>query len=181
MTDHRLGKPSWVDKSALAVAVLALLLTVCELRRSRLHDMMSVRPHVTLSLKWNRGDAAQVVLSNNGLGPATIRTLEVLVDGKHQSNWVDVTRALHLPGPGVYAGGVDVLRAGDDSRLYEIAPGPAADALVENWQRVEINWCYCSFYDECWAASTRKPGDRSPGRCPSPTVPFNPRYPVDQR
>lgn len=83
MIDQVMG---WVGgNAALVTALCALGLTTYQASMTRMHNRVSVRPHLATFTERNLGDGFldfTVTLTNNGLGPAFIDSYEVLVDGE---------------------------------------------------------------------------------------------------
>lgn len=74
--------------AALLVSICALLLTINQARMTRKHNKLTVRPHLTsFTTHVPHPDISGVTLikftlSNNGIGPAVIRTYEPMFDEK---------------------------------------------------------------------------------------------------
>lgn len=66
------------------VAVLALGLTIWQGTLTRKHNRLSVRPHLVIETDSGVHEF-EVKLTNNGLGPALIKRINVVVDGKPSS------------------------------------------------------------------------------------------------
>ena len=127
-------------------------------------------------------------IRNTGNGPAVVRWLEVKVDGKPLFNWPDVLRALGAKLDDeakkeieFYNGSRILLNKLDpnkpdtwhkDKLLWARPGSPLAQFLVQESNRVdmvshhkgamlehvEIVFCYCSIYDECWLTRGAPPG-----------------------
>lgn len=75
------------EYSALLVSICALFLTINQSRATRKHNRLTVKPHLTSFIETKPDTSRQglmvinVTLSNNGLGPAIIKTFEPLLDG----------------------------------------------------------------------------------------------------
>lgn len=77
---------SWeliIGLSSAAIALCSLGFTIWQGRVAQRHNRLSVRPHLTT---WTYSDASNhgytLDLLNNGIGPAFIKTFEILVDGR---------------------------------------------------------------------------------------------------
>lgn len=151
------------DSIALAsafIALCALGVAVLEGRESRLHQRLSVQPYVSFNLFYDDG-GAHYTFDNWGLGPATIYWFRASVDGKVQTNWVDVLRAIGLdakvqfkqsiPARGVMMPPSSLSHSVD---ILYVLGGTGKDALMKNNNRVKLEACYCSLYRDCWIAST---------------------------
>jgi hypothetical protein len=98
-------------------------------------------------------------VQNNGLGPALIQSVIVSVDGKPQSNWNDVCKALGITKSfsstmSEVSGRVlppDMNRETTIDAIHVIA-APEAKLFYEGRKRLAMEICYCSVYEECWVA-----------------------------
>jgi hypothetical protein len=152
------------DRVAFAsafIALCALGLSVYEGHANRLHQRLSVQPYVSFGFYYD-SDSAHYALNNWGLGPATIRWFRATVDGKAQTSWRSVLRAIGLgpnvqfkqsiPEPGVMMPPSSVSQSVD---ILSVTGSAEKEALIVGNKRVQLEACYCSLYDECWLASTR--------------------------
>lgn len=76
---------SVLDYGSLLIAVCALFLTIFEIRQQRRHNALSIRPHLASQMlqQFTGSEATlKVQISNNGLGPAFIKTFQAMLDGK---------------------------------------------------------------------------------------------------
>lgn len=64
------------------IAVAALFIAVWQARATRVHNRLSVKPQLVFERKVdNLPPVAQIILKNNGIGPAIVRAFDVQVDG----------------------------------------------------------------------------------------------------
>lgn len=74
--------------AALFVSICALLLTINQAVMTRRHNKLTVRPHLTsftdriLHPEITGVTQVKLTLSNNGVGPAVIRSYEPMLDGQ---------------------------------------------------------------------------------------------------
>ena len=124
----------------------------------------AVWPFVQLSIEdSDAGDAADFTLSftNAGVGPAKMRTLRLVVDGKPVRDWADAVNR--------FGGQLNdnVNRNFITSRV--LSPDERVDSfhtneleLARNFQAAMrnpencITFCYRSIFDECWVADSRR-------------------------
>ncbi|MFQ5508638.1 MAG: hypothetical protein ACE5FN_04780 [Leptospirillia bacterium] len=142
-----------------------------EAEASRLHERLTVLPKVEVVLdRFPIGTGFFV--RNSGVGPADVKTFEVMVAGEYVDSWPAFSRAIgfednkavhwYIPTPGV------MIPAGARNNLYVIGPEIAGQDLTQQVERVikikqehllkkvndiQIQICYCSLYKECWVAS----------------------------
>jgi hypothetical protein len=142
----------WLALGAFAVSIVALGISLQQMRDVRLHD----RPRFGYSYRWNDSGAGWR-LKNSGLGQARLRGFKLLVDGKSINDLTNLFPALGFSGPVRFtftnplAG--ELYAPGWENDLIKVTPGPEAEQLNREWTRVEIQACYCSIYDECWLFS----------------------------
>lgn len=102
---------SW-EAAALVVAVCALYLTIKSNKATQEHNKLSVKPRLTTAVMANRTlylDGSiktiefQVLLTNVGLGPAIVKTSDVLIDGDEVpvESFEDVQPLLEKVFPGI--------------------------------------------------------------------------------
>ncbi|MBI4114237.1 MAG: hypothetical protein HY445_00145 [Candidatus Niyogibacteria bacterium] len=151
-----------VALSAVLIAFNSVKISVQEGEATRLHNQLSVKPHLNISYFANdRG--AGFVANSTGLGPAIVKWAGVWIDGKPISSWKEIESTLDLPKDGydgIYINpypGI-IFRPGDAGTLYSVKEKEDIDFLDKNYGRIKINLCYCSFYSEvddkqCWQTS----------------------------
>ena len=146
------------------IAVVALYAALTESEAVRRQTAAAVWPFVQVSTSdYDSGDTAGFTLSlvNAGVGPAKVQTLRMIIDGEPMRDWAAVV--------GYLGGALDdrVARStvrgrvlSPDEQLDLIAvtdPGLARQlrAATAN-QENSIAYCYCSIFDECWLADSRR-------------------------
>ena len=72
---------------AFLVSVGALAFSFREAARMRRHERLSVTPRLTLQVQAPPSDDVTLTIRNSGLGPATIRRIEIVLDGEIASTW----------------------------------------------------------------------------------------------
>ena len=168
------------NRVAVLIAVCAVSLTAYQAHVINRTQHLSVLPYVGISFRQDE-DGAGWTMTNWGVGPAKIRTFEVLVDGKPQPHWRAVGAALGLPRPARYEstvpspGSIELPEI--TSQLFWIGRGPVSETLTRNRERVIVRLCYCSLFDDCWVVTDRE-GEPKRGSCEAaPAVPFE-AYPA---
>lgn len=74
--------------AALFISICALLLTINQARITRTHNKLTVRPHLTSFTEHlphpniSGVTLIKLTLSNNGIGPAVIKSYEPMLDGQ---------------------------------------------------------------------------------------------------
>lgn len=125
-------------------------------------------------------------VDNQGVGPARLRTMEVLVDGKAVPNTsallrnaarLDSRASLHRDAVFTTAVAGRVLRAGEDITFlrwdHDDTAEPEWSALNEaRFGRLLMRACFCSVFDECWISRSDQADATPVDRCPVVDVPF---------
>jgi hypothetical protein len=108
----------------------------------------------------NFENSVEVRLTNNGAGPALIRSARLILDGKPVSGWNDLIELIitdpSLKGKGrssVRSSSVDAstaIRAGESRSLFSVqATNPQIIAAGKK-HRLTLQFCYCSVNNRCW-------------------------------
>ncbi|MEM9856525.1 MAG: hypothetical protein AAF843_04190 [Bacteroidota bacterium] len=77
---------------ALAISLMALLVTIYELHLQRRHNEKSLQPIAQIAIT-DRGKLLSVYIENNGVGPLIVEKLIFTKDGKH---YTDIESCLDL-------------------------------------------------------------------------------------
>lgn len=166
------GYMAWNARSSLGVASSALDVSRDALDLQKEHNRVSVRPALNLSrqISFEGGDEGSLFrlkVENRGLGPANIRWSALFLNDERQSGWLRMLGNLGLEkakhGNFYQLGRRHTLLPNDEIVLVELLDEASAHAANGNWNmgRLEIHFCYCSFYDDCWMAEWS--GPTSPG------------------
>ncbi len=139
-------------------------------------------PHLQLSGGNISEEGVRMVnfsVANRGVGPAEIRSVQVLVDGRAVGDLGQLVRA--CCGPSDASGLTNstllgtMIQPGQEVQYIRLPVSPAtqdfADRLdqARKTDRIVTNLCYCSVFDECWTRSSK--GFQRPARvrsCPMP-------------
>lgn len=88
-----LGTSDWVSISAAFIALAALGVSTWEAVMARRHSRLSVTPHLRVDTRAKPGKPISVTLSNQGIGPAIVRSFS-LHDGRGWRS-MDSPREVH--------------------------------------------------------------------------------------
>ena len=117
------------------------------------YKRLSSQPHLEISF-YTTKDGAGWMLCNFGLGPAVVQWFAAYVDGKYQVRWHDIETILGGPGGpfevGTVVPGQYLLPGSIPGKLFWVSSPERSAIIAANWQRVRLEACYCSIYDECW-------------------------------
>lgn len=153
----------WGSIAALAISALALAVGAWQTRLMQTQARASVWPYVVIG--YNYGDSGDrpgfdLHVENNGVGPAIVRSVQVRLDDKPVRHWTDVMG--DLVGHGItvradFAGLSGSVIPPSTNRQTAISAVYISDAAVaktfyEAVDRLAVDICYCSIYDDCWIA-----------------------------
>jgi hypothetical protein len=179
--------------SAIFISAVSLVVAIEHGRTER--DLVAANswPYLQriLNNEYN-GDQKVIAIgvSNDGVGPAKIKSVEIFYDGHPVSSGIDLLRQCcglrtdqpiprQLPG-GFESSVVDetVLRAGQDNPIlkYHVTPGTAAitNRLRGSLLKISFHGCYCSALDQCWTSDLRTTATKPVQECSAPEHPFDP-------
>ena len=161
----------------LVIAVCALLVssmaTVASVWQSRVVAQQlasQVWPYVAFQTTYD-SKGVTLSISNEGLGPARVRWIRLLIDGKPQHTLIGAMKFLQPHKEPEIRGSFSdlspghVIRVGGSSTLFRITNKPAIALIVKNYRRMLIESCYCPIIEgNCWIA-------RSGGQTSTPSDP----------
>lgn len=156
----------WIAFSALVTAVAALGLSLWQGYLEHKYRRLELQPKAAVSFFYN-DNGSGFIFSNAGSGPAVVHWTTVSVDGKVMPTWVNMGAALSFKAPPKFdfMTPAHVWQPGADQKMFWVDPGPLDTELRVQYQRVEIETCYCSVFEECWLSSRTKPEPRAIGSC----------------
>ncbi len=145
---------NWDGVAAITAALIGLL-ALCVSGYTAYIQRQQVRAQVWPYLIAGNDDNGQsLIVQNKGVGPAVVRSAQIWVDGKPQTDWEHVLDALGMSKPRPYSQSTinpDVLSPGEELQMIRFPD-------KGNYQRfraaavghMAISLCYCSSLDECW-------------------------------
>jgi hypothetical protein len=151
----------WLSIAAGVGALCAVAVSLYQTSLAREQLRASAWPYLAQSNSYLTGGPYTRQVVNEGVGPARVRSFQVLVDGAPVPRWGAAVRALTgRPDSNiVYSsfGRGSVLPPGREVVLMRLAPGEQAERFAVAAQtRLETVVCFCSVYDECWTADSRR-------------------------
>ncbi len=182
------GRQQWVTSlssiTALTFSFLALALGAYQARLMNAQTQLmqsqsraSVWPYLSIGYSINDQGEKQGYtweISNDGVGPARIQSVVMSVDDNPAHSWKDVFRAIfgNVPVDATYSqifGRVVAPNTNRDTTIEALHLTNLAQAKVFYAQqnRLKMEICYCSVYDECWVARQQDPEVRSIDHCSS--------------
>ena len=159
--------------SAIVAAIAAVLVAAYEARINREYQRISVWPRLQQANSFVPGEPYLRIVTNVGVGPALVRSVEVSVDGKLCRNWRDVTLAMigkpmpELIYSSFHAGAV--LLPDKPITVLQLPPGEDALKFSEETKggRLSIRICYSSLFEECWLSDSFEDYPKAVSECRS--------------
>ncbi len=148
----------------VVIAVIALYAALTESAAVRQQTSAAVWPFVQLMIEdYDTEDAAgfSLAFDNVGVGPAKMRDVRVMIDGKVARNWAEVVESVDgdLNAP-VNRNFISdrVLRPKESVQVFATNDAELARQLfgVLSSPKSSIDYCYCSIFDDCWHVSSQK-------------------------
>lgn len=184
---HRAGMPPWLE---LVVAITALITSVSSIAIAIQHGHTMEKLVQANSVPYLEGGFSDVTpdggkvlsldLLNRGVGPAHEESIRVTVDGRYVKSLKALMLASLGPanGPKAYAAFEPSLVANRVQKRF-VAAGQSQlvfklrrtvdpkmwDLLTAQESRWNVEFCYCSVFDECWAVHGRWADDKSVKQC----------------
>ncbi|WP_341631908.1 hypothetical protein [Sphingomonas agri] len=149
-------------------------------------------PRAILNNGYDKGRAIAIGVSNGGVGPAKIRSFELLYRGRPMRSAIDLMqrccglsrdpgaiRSTLPPGSFTYSL-VDetVLRPGEENSVLLLRRSPAApdlsNRMASEIREVTFRVCYCSVLDQCWMSDLRSTRTEPIRQCGPAEHPYDP-------
>ena len=140
-------------------------------------------PHLSHAIRTMSGSPSESRITfrvaNDGVGPADVRSVEMVLDGRPVRNPTDLLGRFGIPGGELSVTQLSsaMVRPGVAIDYFDLRANPAIAANVERMieaaqsDRFVVKVCYCSVFDECWTVG----GNQRPvavAQCPAPRVPY---------
>jgi hypothetical protein len=173
MQDRALRLDFFIAIAALLVSAASALALIYQTRVIGAQFAATIWPYLTVTENYNNRQQ-QIVLANDGMGPALIRSAHLEIDGRSVQAWTDymarlsadTNGAVPRPGPsmGFTAQGVGTgttLRPGASLTLFTASfsravANSAIAAMLEH--RLVLRFCYCSLNGSCWSMRASSSG-----------------------
>ena len=161
-----------VGISAVVIGLSALGVSLYETSLMRSEQRAAVVPILELGRSYNRSvtdpsrNRLSFIAENVGIGPARVIDFRVTVDGEFHPTWNAAVGAL--------AGAEDRISYSmstingrtipPDRRIemFKLSDLEYLDAILEGFERVDFEACYCAVFDECWTTKMSTFGASAP-------------------
>jgi hypothetical protein len=142
------------------IAVLALYAALTESAAVRQQTAAAVWPFVQPTVEnYDTGEAAgfSLAFTNAGVGPAKVKGVRLVVDGKPMRDWSEVVAGVGGdPGAAVNRNFISdrVLRPDETVVVFSTQDPGLVRKLVPAIGKMSsaLTFCYCSIFDACWIA-----------------------------
>jgi hypothetical protein len=196
---HKTGRPRLdliIALAAIFISAVSLFVAIEHGKTER--DLVAANSwpflRAVLNSDYDGGRDIAIGLSNGGVGPAKLKSLEIFYRGAPVSSSSDLLRrccglasdpqTVSRQLPQRFSWGLvdeTVLRPGEEAHVLEVhrlkdAPD-VPDRLNAALLGVGFRACYCSVFDECWLSNLRSTRPQRVGQCPAPAHPFDPGGP----
>ena len=140
---------------AIVISMVALIVSIQEANLLKEQQKVMVWPYLTLGTSYNN-KGVEFELSNNGIGPGIVQSVEVRYKGTPYRNWDALMDAI-LPGHSVDYNVYrvddfhnDVVKAGDAYRVFYLPWNEETRKMAETIPQWNYKICYCSVIGDCW-------------------------------
>ena len=150
--------------AGVLIAIAALYAALTESAAVRQQTAATVWPFVQLSIAdYDSGDTAGFTMSftNAGVGPAKMRAVRLIIDGEPMRDWAHAVTQVggKITDPlGRAFVRNRVLSPNEKVEMLSTSDPDLArqfQAAISNPEN-SITYCYCSIFDECWLADSRR-------------------------
>jgi len=149
------GGRNWNALSAIIASLIGLL-ALCVSGYTAYIQREQVRAEVWPNLiAGNDDNDLSLIVYSKGVGPAIVRSAQIWVEGKPQSDWHHVLDALGMKRPITFSESTinpDVVSPGENVRIIKFEDKDIyrqfRSAAVAKHMAIAI--CYCSTLGECW-------------------------------
>lgn len=149
--------------SAVIIGISALFVSMYQAsimheQQRIMHEQQraSVWPYLEVGAGINNS-GLYIRVMNQGVGPARIQTVEATIDGAVVRDWSEVLWALledSAVGYNRRTVNKRVLAPEAVLAIFELKH-PQADTVWHYLDRLEMHFCYCSVYQDCWTTTLK--------------------------
>ena len=140
--------------SAVFIGVVALIIGAYQAKVASDQRAASVWPYLEVARYSIQGNKYGLNIVNKGVGPAIIKQMDVLVDGKPMTGWSTAFRTMineDIDIRSVYSTtNKTVIAVQESKEMVDITD----DSLISKIQAVpddiKVKICYCSIFNDCW-------------------------------
>lgn len=179
--------------AAIFISAVSLVVAIRTEQSQRDTLSASIWPFLQRNISAGGGDSRSemtIGISNDGVGPAKVRSVEIFYKGQPVSSAddllrkccglrSDVPRERQLPDSySVSVADNTVQRAGEQNLMIRIKPSTQAPEIPNRFREalrhLTFRGCYCSVRDQCWTSDLASTQTTEVAACPAPEHPFDP-------
>jgi hypothetical protein len=164
-----------VPLASVFISFLALALAIYQGYLQRDFLRVSNRPRMVVSFYYN-DKGSGFLFGDRGMGHATLKVFEVLVDGRAQVSWLEMFHTLGFaaapPFQFVVPRPEAIYKPDSEEQVVWLDPGPYSEEMKQKQGRILVRACYCSVFDECWRVDSRGSHESTGTACPTPVLTF---------
>ena len=144
---------------ALLASSIASVAMVYQTRVLQDQFVATIWPYLSVDVD-NASNSVVIRLTNDGVGPALIRSASLAIDDRPSASWRDVFRMLSrdpaLKGAGRISGSTSsidastAIRAAQSRQLFSLQAKNPRVITAAAKHRVVLHVCYCSINERCW-------------------------------
>jgi hypothetical protein len=173
--------PAFVISIALAYATFVQAEATKKIQQSETWPYVS---YGTSNISDDGKTEISFKLGNDGLGPARVKQIEFLYDGKPIKTPRQFLQTCCGDSPAqpikfMSSNPEVVLRPGETTQFIRLERRPDNAAIWDRLQderwKVAIRACYCSIFDDCWVLDTRVADPKQVAVCPADWTDFDER------
>lgn len=169
---HRKITPEMIMAvSALLVSLVTAAATIHSAYTSRSYARASLWPSLGAGVSFNE-TGFRVLLMNRGTGPAIIQSMRVQYNGKPLQSWQQLLDQFDVKFHGNWGSSFAsrvTLPANQMLEALSVKDKTLARQMYDASDKLKIEVCYCSVYDECWITSDVLQQNQSVAQCPART------------
>jgi hypothetical protein len=142
--------------SAVFIGVVALIIGAYQAKVSSDQRAASVWPYLEVSRYIIQGEQYGFTMINKGVGPALIKQMEVLVDGKPMKGWSTAIRTMineDINIKSIYSStNKSVIAVQESRKMVDVKDKQTIQKIQAADDNIAIKVCYCSIFKDCWIA-----------------------------
>lgn len=163
---------------AVALSMIALLVSLIEVNTSRAQQRAAVWPHMEVVQSYGQ-EGYELSIVNKGVGPALMGNVVLLNDGVPVQNLdqliLDTVGAENAFSYERYRSSNPsnrVMASGETTTLFGVGWDPVTRELVSAVsETIDVQTCYCSISKDCWSVSYKTRETKSVSRCETSYAP----------
>jgi len=140
--------------SAVFIGVVALIIGAYQAKVASDQRSASVWPYLEITRHSSEGKYYSFQITNKGVGPALIKSMDVLVDNKPMKGWTSAYRAMineDINIKSIYSTTNKAVIAVQETRkMSDVKDKDVITLLQKVPDNIEIKVCYCSIFKDCW-------------------------------